>query len=205
MEKLSKKNIQFIENYLKNSDVEYLDVRLEMTDHVASEIEAKMQQGDARGFYEIFKNYMLEHKTSLLKSLKKFRKQADKKVLRHVLRNLYHPKTVGLGTLIIGLFFWVKDFVMEHSSAFLLGFYAFLLGIYFLPFLILKKNRFSTLQRLSFWFGVVGYLLLSQSQRSFLLNEPMELIGFVLLIWIYIAVIKTFFDQVVYYRKKYLA
>ncbi|HET8809570.1 MAG TPA: hypothetical protein VFM65_04820 [Flavobacteriaceae bacterium] len=205
MEKLTKENIQFIENYLKNSDVEYLDVRVEMTDHIASEIEAKMEEGDARGFYEIFKSYMLEHKTTLLKSLKKFRKQADKKMLRLVFRNSYHPKTLGLGALIITLFFLMKDFVMEHSSAFLLGFYGLLLGICLLPFLILKKNRFSTLQRLLFWFGLVGYLLLVQFQQSFLLNEPMGLIGFVLLIWTYVAVIKTLFDQVVYYRKKFLA
>ena len=40
--KLTRDQIHFIDTYLKNSEIEFIDVRMEMVDHVASEVEAKM-------------------------------------------------------------------------------------------------------------------------------------------------------------------
>ena len=40
---LSSENIKFIDNYLKNSEVIYYDIRMEMLDHVATAVERKMQ------------------------------------------------------------------------------------------------------------------------------------------------------------------
>ena len=39
---LSKEELQFIDNYLENSGVIYMDVRLELTDHIASAIEEEL-------------------------------------------------------------------------------------------------------------------------------------------------------------------
>lgn len=204
MKKLSQEEIRFIENYLKNSGVEYLDVRTEMTDHVASEIESKIEQGDRRGFYEIFKSYMLEHKSTLLKSLKKFRKQADKKMWGLLRKNAIHWKTVIATTFIFGLFFVSKDFVFEYLSFFLFGLYAFLLAICFLPLLFLKKNKFSTLQRLVFWFGLVGYIFLIQMNANFVSNEITGTVFFAVLIWIFVTVAKTILNQTFYFKNKFL-
>jgi len=65
---LSKEELQFIDTYLKNSEVIYTDVRLELTDHVASAIEAELEEKPNETFYEVFKNYMVYNKKSLLKN-----------------------------------------------------------------------------------------------------------------------------------------
>ena len=57
MEKLSPKEIRFIETYLKNSGVVFFDVRLEMTDHIASELEERISKENSRDFYEEFKDF----------------------------------------------------------------------------------------------------------------------------------------------------
>ncbi|WP_329806792.1 hypothetical protein [Flavobacterium facile] len=64
--KLTKENIQFIDNYLKNSQVIYYDIRMEMLDHVATAVEQKMEVENL-DFYDAFKNYMVINKTELLK------------------------------------------------------------------------------------------------------------------------------------------
>ena len=48
MKKLTKENIQFIDNYLKNSDVIFDDIRMEMVDHVATAVEIEIRKGDQR-------------------------------------------------------------------------------------------------------------------------------------------------------------
>jgi hypothetical protein len=57
--KLSSENVKFIDVYLKNSEIEFADIRVEMVDHVASEIEQRMFEGDKRDFYYVFKDYMV--------------------------------------------------------------------------------------------------------------------------------------------------
>ena len=41
--KLSKEQIQQIEDYLNNNDIEYIDLHLEVLDHISSDIEVKME------------------------------------------------------------------------------------------------------------------------------------------------------------------
>ena len=52
--KLTTENIQFIDNYLKNSEVIYYDIRVEMIDHVATAVEQKME-AENLDFYDAFK------------------------------------------------------------------------------------------------------------------------------------------------------
>lgn len=63
--KLSKENIQFIDTYLKNSNVIYIDIRFEMIDHIATAVEEKMEVENL-DFYDAFKKYMIENKTELI-------------------------------------------------------------------------------------------------------------------------------------------
>jgi hypothetical protein len=67
--KLTKEEIQFIDTYLKSSDVLYADIRQEMVDHIATGVEQKME-GEALDFYQAFKAYMRVHKKELLKNTK---------------------------------------------------------------------------------------------------------------------------------------
>ena len=63
--KLTAENIQFIDNYLKNSEVIYYDIRMEMLDHVATAVEQKMA-AENLDFYDAFKSYMVVNKKGLM-------------------------------------------------------------------------------------------------------------------------------------------
>lgn len=200
MKKLTKENIQFIDNYLKNSDVEYLDVRVEMTDHVASEIEAKMAKGDDRGFYEIFKTYMLENKTTLLKSMKKFRKQADKKVLRLVLQNLYHPKTIVSSTILTFSFFQL-DFLSQNREVWISFTVIMLAIVIFLHFTFGRGQKFSALSRLIFWLGMLDYFVFSKLLQ--ISSDIWTPVCAVLIIWLNVSAVKTMLDLKHFYKKQF--
>ena len=92
MKKLTKENIQFIDNYLKNSDVIFDDIRMEMVDHVATAVETEISNGDLRDFYYIFKEYMVENKKQLLDNNKKFIRKSTYKVGQFMLKNTFSVK-----------------------------------------------------------------------------------------------------------------
>ena len=69
MFKLTPQNIQFIDNYLKNSEVIYYDIRMEILDHVATALEYTMQ-AENLDFYDAFKSYMVVNKKEILKGNK---------------------------------------------------------------------------------------------------------------------------------------
>ena len=64
---LTKEQIQFIDQYLKKSEVVFDDLRMELIDHVASAVSYKMVEEDI-DFYDAFKNYMVENKKNILKA-----------------------------------------------------------------------------------------------------------------------------------------
>lgn len=64
---ISKENTQFIDQYLKKSEVVFDDLRLELVDHVASAVSFKMVNENL-DFYDAFKDYMVENKKSILKA-----------------------------------------------------------------------------------------------------------------------------------------
>ena len=81
--KLTKEYIQFIDNYLKNSEVIYYDIRMEMHDHVASAVEQKME-AENLDFYDAFKSYMVVNKKEVLKNIPN-----DFKILAIGLKNYF--------------------------------------------------------------------------------------------------------------------
>lgn len=87
--KLEGHEIQFIDRYLKDAGVKYLDIRYEMTDHVAAALEEKEDE-----FYENFRQYMVLHKKELLESNRKFTQLAGKRALRMLLTAMYHPISI---------------------------------------------------------------------------------------------------------------
>jgi len=68
---LTSSQIQFIDRYLQKSDVIFVDVRAEMTNHIASAIEAKITNENL-DFDVAFKTYMIQNKKSLLENNGKF-------------------------------------------------------------------------------------------------------------------------------------
>lgn len=64
---LTKEQTQFIDQYLKKSEVVFDDLRIELLDHVASAVCFKMVDENL-DFYDAFKYYMVENKKSILKA-----------------------------------------------------------------------------------------------------------------------------------------
>ena len=67
--KLSKEQIQFIDTYLIKNEVIYVDIRLEMLDHIVLAVEQKMAV-ENQDFYDAFKDFMVQHKKEILRNNK---------------------------------------------------------------------------------------------------------------------------------------
>lgn len=160
---LQKDQIQFIENYLENSNIRYADIRMEMTDHVASAIEMRIRSGDNRAFYDIFKDYMVEHKSTLLKNNKAFIKSADKTILKQFGNRLIRPTSIVFSAIMFIVFRKLLHNIDPETLRSLI--YALpILSI--VPFCIVylltikwfKLSRFSGIERLGFVYVMVFQL-----------------------------------------------
>ena len=157
--KLEQEELVFIGTYLKNSGIEFLDLRLEMVDHVANGLTEKMDS-EKVSFYEAFKSYMVVHKKKLFQWDKRFRKVTDKKMLSRVGSEFLSPWSlvvfcccllllkVGADTFNLEMFLKYVPFILLLV---LISFY------YFTYWITFKKNRFSGLER-------IGWLLIVPSQ-----------------------------------------
>lgn len=164
MEKLTKEQIQFIENYLEHSDVYYADIRMEMTDHVASAIEAKMKHENTNDFYTIFKNYMVKNKANLLENNKKFIRDVDKSIFKRLVKLLLKPQNIMLFIvlLVLGYQFFPS---IDRQQLLAIGSWFPLFSI--VPFLIVyfgslrafKISRFSGIERIGFVYMIVFQML----------------------------------------------
>lgn len=201
MEKLTPKEIRFIENYLKNSGVNYFDVRLEITDHVASELEERLSQKNSPGFYGEFKEYMRLHKKLLLKSLRRYQWQADKKVLRQVFRNTYRPVNI-LGTIAL---VWLQTILIPEAwtaEFFLFPFVITIVALWAVPYYLLGKRNFLSLNRLALLFFLFIYFgPLGPGDTGFIELNNIWINSAIILL--YLAVIRTSYELIVFYRKNY--
>jgi len=147
MRKLGQEELEFIDNYLKNSGVEYIDVRLEMLDHVASAVETEMDI-EKTDFYEAFKSYMVVNKKELLRQTNTFAKESFKKVVKMIGKNLIHPLSLVITAAVVIITVVLFDFLKQHLIL-------FSLGLFFLEFVAVvlitktyKKQKYLHLQKL---------------------------------------------------------
>ncbi|MDP5158455.1 MAG: hypothetical protein NWQ07_07760 [Flaviramulus sp.] len=156
MQRLSRENIQFIDNYLKNSDVLFTDIRVEMVDHVASDMEALMNEGDSREFYYIFKDYMIKNKSGLLKDNKQYYKASDKKILRSLTKKVCSFKGVTLFFLILFIFNFINEFSFVKNAPIVV---IILIGILYFFSVNKNKERYSSVERITFYFMIIYYII----------------------------------------------
>ena len=209
---LDKEDIAFIENYLEHSDISYADIRMEMTDHVASEIEALMSAQNTN-FYDTFKTYMITNKATLLDANKQFVKAADQALLKKLWIELIRIPTL---LLCCSLVFFVHKVLLSVevdalqdviSSLPILSMVPFCI-VYVLVLKIYKLPRFSGVERLGFLyfmsFQIINIMstfpkFLVQSTDDFLMVS----IVFTLVITLNILLIKITFRTVQEYRHGY--
>ncbi|SDM11216.1 hypothetical protein [Kriegella aquimaris] len=107
---LTKENIEFIDTYLINTDIQFVDVRMEMVDHIATAVENDMQENN-RSFYDTFKYYMVLHKKQLEKDYDRLRKDLQTKSFGILGRKMAtYPFVVLFITLWTMLFFLESGF-----------------------------------------------------------------------------------------------
>ncbi len=157
--KLTETQIKFIDKYLKNSGVDYLDIRYEMTDHVATAIENK--EGD---FYDEFKAYMTENKRELLNSNNKFRRTARNKAIKLLFSNMLSTWGIILLGCLFGLSLLASAYIgIEMVSDILNSAYNLLmigLGIaYFHANFFKKEKLWSVTDKLLGMLCLIMYLV----------------------------------------------
>lgn len=113
---LNLEQIQFIDRYLKNSGVLYDDVRAEFVDHIASSLEAEKESGSF-DFYNHFKNYMIKHKTDLLKRFEKSETRAFWFILSQLLKNALNLKVIFVSAVVyafsyFGIHYTIKQYLI---------------------------------------------------------------------------------------------
>ncbi len=198
---LDKPQIKFIDNYLTKSGVDFLDIRMEMIDHIASAVEEKMQKENLN-FYDAFKSYMLKNKNELLKTSRKYRWSLDKRLLLLIGKNLFLDKSLLLLLVLAAIthFSTVQNISWLYSALVLSP--LFYLGV---PAVIYRKFKFSFTQRL----GLFSVIVNNFTYYIFIDSLGGETTNFYVLLaifWINISIAFTAYKTIKnYYRQAALA
>lgn len=144
--KLSKQEIKFIDTYLINNDVVYVDIRQEMIDHIALAVEQKMEV-ENQDFYDAFKDFMVQHKKEILvnnKSHPGFTLDAAQKFLLFLIK----PFMLVFGVILFLFFtsvnvnhYFSKNFTFNNLMFVMIAFIALFQIVYF--YIYLKKRFYS--------------------------------------------------------------
>lgn len=206
MEKLTKDDIQFIDNYLIKSEVVYKDIRIEMIDHIATALEARMQSENV-SFYDAFKAYMIENKAMLLKENLKNEKQALKRFWKTYLIKAFTIKSLVCLSLIGIIMFVISKYDKSLSTSeavrnvFEMLIYAVCV-YYVIRVRIFTKDKFSSLFY-SILFLYAAHILLKLLIGFIVFNEfsgivTATIVSFLLL---HFAITSEYFLN--YYKTKY--
>ena len=139
---LSSENIKFIDNYLKNSEVIYYDIRMEMLDHVATAVELKMQ-AENLDFYDAFKSYMVVNKKEILKGNKEeglYFKEPLKKFGLFSIQPIQILLAIGIFSIVYFFtqYFGINDFTKYIYVIIIATYFVFLI----LHYLLTWKKKF---------------------------------------------------------------
>ena len=157
--KLSKENLQFIDTYLKNSEVIYIDVRMELVDHVASAIEHELTADPKLTFYEVFKQYMVENKKSLLKDYEEQKGKIKDKILMRFGNGFLANEVLFfiVASLLVSTYIDLSVF-KEYFTTINVGLFIAALLYYFVAFY--KKRKTSIGKSLMVLFFILHHLVI---------------------------------------------
>lgn len=114
MEKITEKQIQFIDDRLYNLGVKYIDIRYEMVDHIASEIEA--MDGN---FGDNWHEYFITHRLQLLEHNKKAKRTAILRAIKLYFKTMAIPLVLASAVIIAVLVYYASSFVESNDIHFL--------------------------------------------------------------------------------------
>lgn len=194
--KLTAENIKFIDNYLKNSEVIYYDIRMEMLDHVATAVEQKMQ-AENLDFYDAFKSYMVMNKKEILKGNKLWSGYSKETIL-NFLKFLMHPIMILFGASFYFIYenIEIKNYFSESFTIRNLFFVFMIILAFFqlIYFHLILKQRFFVLEKLGGLLAIIYYL------QMFFMNQHEDgipsIITLTLFSYIMIAYLLYFIKEV---------
>ncbi len=157
---LTQDQIKFIDTYLKNSDIGFIDVRMEMVDHVASAVEKRMEE-HGQSFYDAFKDFMVAHKRHLTKDYERLRKKLQLRSFWSLWPTLKKPWMV---LLFLCVFFFLENYEGIFAKTFPYVPFVWIsltlvALVYFISTFPKRKYRFSSLEALVWPLLVSMYML----------------------------------------------
>lgn len=199
MQKITQEQIKFIDNYLQKSDVIFVDIRAELTDHIASAVEEKME-AENLDFYDAFKDFMVRNKKEILRK--------SNNVFPPLLsfgKTLYKSYNIIIGLLIIILFYFIskhsdKQSILSkiHLSLYFgIIIFALVQGIYTL---IIRK-RFAYLEKVTFWLLIIHHINLFFN--GFYKVFEGNAVSVSIVLFLFIAFLVHFTKTVLKFKKKY--
>lgn len=195
MAKLSPAQIQFIDDYLYNAGVYYIDIRYEMTDHVATALE--VMEGT---FEQNFFGYMASHKRELLASNKKFKSEAFSRACKAFWDNYKNPKFLAcIAVFAFLVFVMANQFGYEEVYGYFFISHVVVCVAFYVSwvyFWVVKKNRYSIVDKLL----IIGWFI----PILFKIEERIEstLIRLVFITF-YSSIIVALFITIASVRRKY--
>jgi hypothetical protein len=209
---LTIEDIHFIDTYLTKSGIHFTDIKIEMIDHVASEINKQIEDGDTRTFYYIFKDYMVENKSFLMKVDDTFYKASDRKIFKSLVDKTFSIKGVAL-LLIVFFSFKLLNIIFEIDQVFWIVRHSpfAIMIIVFLGYLFLTrrtKQRYSSLERIGLYFSIVAqiiYIIINPifAPQNFSNNMTVLEISSTLIIFILIILMVSTFELKKEYQRNY--
>ena len=155
--KLSNQEIQFIDQYLQKADVIFVDVRSELTDHIASAVEEKMELEEL-SFYDAFKAYMVVNKKMLLAS-SRMNFTNYKNGMISFSKTFIKPQNIIFGFMLLFGFRYLNQLIslemISQGLFFMIFLFAFVQAIY--TVLIIRK-RYRYLENTSSVLLVIYYV-----------------------------------------------
>jgi len=154
---LKKEQIQFIDKFLQKSDVIFVDIRAEMTDHIASAVEEKMREENL-DFYDAFKDYIIKNKKELLATNNKMFRPYLEGIINFS-KTFYKPYNLIFALLLVFGFQYLNDIKtlkMIHYGLFLsvTGF----LIIQLVWTYVITKKRYFYLEKTLFSLTLIYYI-----------------------------------------------
>ncbi|WP_298474986.1 hypothetical protein [uncultured Maribacter sp.] len=207
---LSKEEIVFIDSYLIKADIQFMDIRMEMVDHIAVGIETKMTEENIN-FYNAFRDYMIVHKKGLIQSYESQKRVLKEESLFVLLRNFTKPYAIVLILVISFLRFIWKDISSIEFPDFqiVLGLELFTISTYYVIRFFDGKNRFSVIESLVWPLNIFGFLVIilidnSSLKTTLYTTVPLIIdISVIFIISLYLIFLITFFKMKKEVKNKY--
>lgn len=199
--KLTADNIKFIDSYLVNSGVKYIDIRMEMVDHIATALEQTEGM-----FYDNFRKYMAEHKMQLLKANRNFAYAALKSALRQMGLQMLGPWfLIPLALMLIVLYFsklTIIDSLNIAEGVYSTAVVAF--AMYFVYRRFIKKFPYSVADSIICSATLFNYI--SNRMINFRgLDDTYRLAGYIFCTAFAIAAFRVYIKIISGYKQKYYA